>query len=211
MQYICVQVGLLDTNCYILFDDNRQGVVVDPGGNSGRILNIIKQHGLNILYVLLTHVHFDHFLAAGDVIRSTGAKLLVPKDDETALTDPGRSLISLAAGGRGTVLKSDRVLCDGDEITAGELKIKALSTPGHTPGSSCYICGDLLLSGDTLFSGSIGRTDFPGGSFEDIRQSLEKLKRLKGDYTVLPGHGPSTTLSAEKTGNPYMSADGFDY
>ena len=172
MQYICVQVGLLDTNCYILFDDNRQGVVVDPGGNSGRILNIIKQHGLNILYVLLTHVHFDHFLAAGDVIKSTGAKLLVPKDDETALSDPGRSLISLAAGGLGTVLKSDRVLCDGDEITAGELKIKALSTPGHTRAAAA-ISADLLLSGDTLFAGSIGRTDFRAAALRIFANRLK--------------------------------------
>lgn len=212
MQYLCIPVGYLETNCYIIFDNNKQGVVIDPGGSSERIISVIQQHDLKISYILLTHVHFDHFLAASDLIKNTGAKLLVPKCDESSISDPKRSLIGFAPNGSDIILKADGVFDDGNEIIAGELKIKVLSTPGHTPGSSCFICGDLLLSGDTLFAGSIGRTDFPGGDFSEIQRSLEKLSKLEGDYTVLPGHGPKTTLNSERNGNPYMNkSNGFDY
>ena len=211
LQYICVPVGALETNCYIVFDDKNQGFVVDPGGSPDRIISAIIQHDLNITHVLLTHAHFDHFLAAKEIIDYTGAKLYVPKGDLDFLSDPSKSLIRFAHSSEDVSLKADEVLEDGDEIKVGELDVKVLSTPGHTPGSSCFVCGSLLLSGDTLFAGSIGRTDFPGGDYSEIQRSLEKISDLEGDYTVLPGHGPQTTLDDERKGNPYMKSNGFDY
>jgi hydroxyacylglutathione hydrolase len=211
--YICMPVGRMGVNCYIVYDDDRQAVVVDPGSDSERIINAIKKYNFKVIYVMLTHVHFDHILAAGDVIAGTGAKFLVPKDDEAALYDPDRSLMYFAGQNTELNIKPDRLLSDEDTVKAGKLEIRVVHTPGHTPGSSCYICGNLLISGDTLFAGSIGRTDFPGGDSAAIMCSLNRLSELEGDYTVLPGHGPSTTLAEEKRGNPYMNSSGygFDY
>jgi glyoxylase-like metal-dependent hydrolase (beta-lactamase superfamily II) len=211
MEYLCLPVGELETNCYIVYDDNRIGVVIDPGGDSERIISTISKYNLNILHVMLTHVHFDHMLAAKDVLTQTGADLFVPKHDEPALNDPQRSLIYFTGSRSALDVKAARLLADGDIVKAGDLEFKVLNTPGHTPGSSCFLCGDLLISGDTLFAGGIGRTDFPGGSGTAIRNSLQRLSELEGDYTVLPGHGPATTLYAEKCGNPYMNSSGYDF
>ena len=210
MRYLCIPVGDIQTNCYLVFDEGGKGVVVDPGGDAACILDRISEHDLKVEHVLLTHVHFDHILAAEQVLKATGTDLLVPRDDEAALHHPDLSLLSMVR--QSVRLKADRLIDDGDCITAGTLTFRTLHTPGHTPGSSCYLCGDLLISGDTLFAGSAGRTDFPGGDFSALRRSLERLSKLEGDYTVLPGHGPSTTLAEEKEQNPYMkSTDEFDY
>lgn len=211
MPVICLKVGMLPTNCYLLYDKNGQGVVVDPGGDEDLILDTIAQHRLHIAHILLTHVHFDHILAAQAVQRATGADLLVPRADEPALSDGRRSLLSEFMDGEAVpLLKADRLLDDGDSVTAGELTIRVLHTPGHTPGSSCYLCENTLLSGDTLFAGEVGRTDFPGGSEHAIRKSVRRLAELEGDYRVLPGHDEETTLSAERRQNPYMNHD-FNY
>ena len=210
MRYICIPAGELETNCYLVFDGDGRGAAVDPGGDAPLILDAIKKYQLKISHVLLTHVHFDHILAAGEVLKATGADLLVPRDDERALSNPALSLLNFTRNSKGPDLKADRLLDDGDEINAGKLVLKVLHTPGHTPGSSCYLCGGLLFSGDTLFECSAGRTDFPGGDSRALLRSLKRLSELEGDYTVLPGHGPSTTLQNERRGNPYMNAFGYD-
>ena len=211
MPIICLQVGLLPTNCYLLYDENKQGVIVDPGGDEALIMSTIKKQGLTIEHILLTHVHFDHILAVPAVQKATGADLLVPRADEPALNDGERSLLTMIRQRSFSALKADRLLDDGDTITAGNLTLKVLHTPGHTPGSSCYLCENMMLSGDTLFAGEVGRTDFPGGDENAIRRSIRRLAQLEGDYTVLPGHEEQTTLSAERRGNPYMSEHGFNY
>lgn len=204
MNVICIAVGSIQTNCYLVYDDQKTGAVIDPGGEAPRIADAIQKNGLHIEHVLITHTHFDHMLAANDVLKITGADFLVPRDDETALTDPERNLTKFVDGASRCFPKADRVLDDGEEITAGSLHFKVLHTPGHTKGSSCFLCGDTLFSGDTLFAGGVGRTDFPGGDYQAILRSAKRLSKLEGDYAVLPGHGPGTRLSIEKQQNPYM-------
>lgn len=210
MNVICLTVGSIGTNCYLVYDDRKTGVVIDPGGEAPRIVGEIQKNGLHIEHILITHVHFDHILAAEDVLKATGADFLVPRDDEAALTDPKRNLTEFTGGSR-RFPKADCVLDDGEEIAAGALRFKVLHTPGHTKGSCCFLCGDTLFSGDTIFAGSVGRTDFPGGDPDAVFHSAKRLSKLEGDYTVLPGHGPGTTLDAERRRNPYMQENIDDF
>ena len=178
--------------------------MVDPGDDAPRILDAIWQLHLHITHILLTHAHFDHMLAVREIAQATGADLLVPLEDEPALADSKLSLVHKKSTLVSHPLKADRLLSDGDTVEAGELVIHVLHTPGHTRGSSCYQCENLLLTGDTLFHGCVGRTDFPGGSMRAMAASMSRLSQLKDDYTVLPGHKTLTTLSQEKRYNPYM-------
>ncbi len=203
MKIRCLTVGPMQANCYLLSDEKGRTVVIDPGDEAGRILEQIRKDGLTAEAVLLTHAHFDHFLAADEVRRQTGAPLWVYKTDASALADPGRSLTMLAKGGS-TPLQPDRLLEDGEEMTIGNLILHVLHTPGHTPGSCCFLCGDALFSGDTLFAGSIGRTDFPGGDSRAMAASLRMLASLERNYRVYPGHGEETTLERERMQNPYF-------
>lgn len=203
MPFARLAVGKLDTNCYIVFDNQNKGVIIDPGDEAHRILDAVEERQLEIEYIMLTHVHFDHMLAVDKVQKRTGAGLLVPRGDADALTNSSKSLMFMS-GGVKVSLKADRLLDDSDTVTVGKLCFHVISTPGHTPGSSCYLCGDLLITGDTLFAGGFGRTDFAGGDNHAMRRSLVRLSELKGDYTVLPGHGETTTLENERHNNPYM-------
>ncbi len=205
MEILTLPVGPLQANCYLLFDEGKNTAVVDPGGDAERILEEIHRRQLKVQAVLLTHVHFDHMLAADEVQAATGAPLWIPKGDEAALTDPSRSLLQWLQEKSKTPLRPDRLVEDRDILTVGKLRLEVIATPGHTPGSCCYRCGDALLTGDTLFAGGVGRTDFPGGDEGMLRESLHRLSKLEGEYTVLPGHGPATTLDKERSGNPYLS------
>ena len=113
-------------------------------------------------------------------------------------------------GGGSQTLSAAGKLRDGEVVEAGKLRLTVLHTPGHTPGSCCFLCGDVLFTGDTLFRGSVGRTDFPGGSYDALKRSLDRLAALPGDYTLLPGHDDATTLAEERAGNPYMNDSFFD-
>ena len=198
MEIRTLPVGQLDTNCYIVWEADGQAVVIDPGAQAGRILDEADAAGVRVRAVLLTHVHFDHILAAREIMNATGAELLVPAGDEPALTSPARSLLAM-------FLQADRLLADGDTVTAGGLTLTVMHTPGHTPGSSCYIGDGVIFSGDTLFAGGAGRTDFPGGDEAALRRSLTRLAALEGDYRVFPGHEESTTLQRERLENPYVN------
>lgn len=206
MEILTLPVGELMTNCYIVYEPDRQAVIIDPGAQAGRILEAVRKAEVTARHVLLTHVHFDHIEAAKEVLEATGADLLVPAGDAPALTNPVTSLVSLFRPGTRCDLQAARTLRDGDTVTAGALTLKVLHTPGHTPGSSCYLGDGILFSGDTLFAGSAGRTDFPGGDGTALLRSLKRLAALPGDYRVYPGHDESTTLEAERRHNPYMSA-----
>lgn len=212
MRVICMPVGELDTNCYLVADDSGSAALIDPGGQAEDILARAEKEALNITHILLTHAHFDHMLAAEEVIKATGAKLCVYADDQSALTDPVKNLTAFFAPDRPVELTADRVLREGDSVQIGDLHFTVLHTPGHTPGSCCYLCEDALFSGDTLFSGSEGRTDFPGGDYRAIAASLRRLASLDGDRVVYAGHGPATTLERERKTNPYMTGryDEFD-
>ena len=203
-------------NTYVLGEEGEPALIIDPGYNHSGALNryITKHHGGKILAIALTHGHFDHVLALGKLKREyPDLKIAVSEKDAVYLSDGGERIsgdIALFDTGsfynRLTSLLpvpgADILLSDGDEIA----DFRVIGTPGHTKGSICLYSEKekVIFTGDTLFSGSIGRTDMPGGSYRDICSSLTKLKALPGDTAVFPGHGPSTTIANEVKNNPYM-------
>ncbi len=198
-------VGIIDTNCYLVTDEaTGESAVIDPGGMTPRLEAALKEH--SVKYILLTHGHYDHILGVAQAKRLTGADVLISSEDSPCLYDDEQSRAGLHFPEPQEHLYANRTLSDGDIITFGEKKIKVVSTPGHTPGCVCYVFEDdgLIFSGDTLFQGTIGRTDFATGSMPDMLKSLSKLKSIDGEFTVFPGHGPGTNLEYEKQNNPYM-------
>ena len=210
MQIIRLPVGMLQANCYLVAEAGGDAVVIDPGAEAERIIEAVRSRDLKVKHILLTHVHFDHMQAAADVAAATGADILAPEGDWPALTDPQLSLCHMMPGGGSQTLSAAGKLRDGEVVEAGKLRLTVLHTPGHTPGSCCFLCGDVLFTGDTLFRGSVGRTDFPGGSYDALKRSLDRLAALPGDYTLLPGHDDATTLAEERAGTPYMNDSFFD-
>ncbi|MCX7780574.1 MAG: MBL fold metallo-hydrolase [Negativicutes bacterium] len=205
MKIIALQVGNLGTNCYIAYDERaREAIVVDPGGNAQEIMAEIRRAGLAVKYIVNTHGHADHVLANLKIKEATGALLLIHQDDAGMLTSPHRNLSTFIGGGA-VCGPADQMLNDGDVIEAGSMKFTVLHTPGHTPGGICLYCDNVLFSGDTLFAESIGRTDFPGGSYRQLLDSIrEKLLVLADEVKVYPGHGPETTIGWERRMNPFI-------
>ncbi|MBR5540200.1 MAG: MBL fold metallo-hydrolase [Clostridia bacterium] len=199
MTFERIPVGAMAANCCLVYDEQKNAAVIDPGDEPELLLARIQKYGLTVRAILLTHVHFDHIQAVKELQAETCAPLLVHEAEVPALTDPAFSLVMTPYH-----LTADRVLHDGDTVEVGELTFTVLHTPGHTDGSVCYWCGDTLFSGDTLFAGSIGRTDFAGGDFTAMRKSLARLAALPDDIRVIPGHGPETTIGFEKRHNPFV-------
>ena len=197
-------LGELDTNCYIVWDDNCVAMVIDPADEAEKILSVIQSEGLSVAAVVLTHVHFDHLLAAEEVCAATGAPLCIGRGDEDALLDPIRNLSGVFQLCAPVRLNADKLLSHGDVLTIGRLSLTVLETPGHTPGSICLMGEGVLFSGDTLFYDSIGRVDFPGGDVPAMLESLRRLMALPEDLRVYSGHGPETTIGREVAYNPYL-------
>ena len=187
-------LGDYQTNCYFLWEEGSSTcAVIDPGYEPQKVLAAAENFGKTIEAVLLTHGHVDHVGAVRDVVAATDCRVyLCPKE----LSLPPQ----ITAG----PLYYTDTYEDGDFISVAGLQLQVLCTPGHTPGSVCLMCEDILISGDTLFAGSCGRTDFPGGSTETILRSLQRLAGLPGDFRVFPGHGEDTSLSRERQYNPFM-------
>ena len=183
-------LGAYQTNCYLL-SNGTDAVVIDPGYEPDTILDALE--GLTLKAILLTHGHFDHVGGVKQLAAETGCKVYICAEE---LNMPSR----LAGGG---IYHTDTYK-DGDVLHLAGLEWKVLQTPGHTPGGVCLLCGDALFSGDTLFAGTCGRTDLPGGDYQTIRKSLQKLAALEGNLQVLPGHGPASNLELERRLNPYM-------
>ncbi len=199
MNVKAVSVGELGTNCYIVYNDNT-GIIIDPGDQGEKIWRVVCELGISVSTVILTHYHFDHVGAVDYVCQMTGAKLAIGEHDSDSYQNPP-SIFSFA---KPPVKKIDILLHDGDEITIGSDKLKVLHTPGHTPGGISLIGENFAFCGDTLFCESVGRTDFPGGSFTEERASVMKLLELKNETVLYCGHGPSTTVMHEKKYNPYL-------
>ena len=197
-------LGELDTNCHIVWGDNRVAMVVDPADEADKILSLIKDEKLSVAAVVLTHVHFDHLLAAEEVCAATGAPLCIGKGDEDALSDPIRNLSGVFQMCPSVCLQADKLLSDGDVLPIGDLSFGVLETPGHTPGCICLMGEDVLFAGDTLFYDSIGRVDFPGSDVPSMIASLRRLMALPADLRVYSGHGPETTIGREVARNPYL-------
>jgi glyoxylase-like metal-dependent hydrolase (beta-lactamase superfamily II) len=200
-------VGPLFSNCYIVWDDEaNEGVVIDPGDDAEAILKRVKELGINVKYILATHGHFDHVGAVMPLKRELKAEFFAHKGDFFFIEDGVTS-----ARGWGVHIEQpptpDRFIEEGDTVKIGKFKLKVLHTPGHSPGGVSFLNDRMVFCGDTLFQGSIGRTDFRQGSFEDISQSIKtRLYVLPDDTIVYTGHGPITSIGDEKKFNDYVRA-----
>lgn len=204
MEIKVIPCGILKTNCYILSDKNRQGLIIDPGADSDHILDYVQTEGIRVKYIVNTHGHWDHIGANIPVAAATGASILIHALDKDFLEDEKLNLSgAFGVSGRGGI--AGELLTDGDMVAVGDISLLVLHTPGHTQGSISLLGDGMVFAGDALFRGSIGRTDLPTGSMEAMNQSLsEKLLVLSDDTIVYPGHGKATTIGAEKENNPYI-------
>ena len=190
------------TNCYIVHDEAAKTcAVIDPGFTPEQVLEYVGKLGLTVDAILLTHGHFDHVGGVEAIVKATNCALWMRESDYTQFKNPQNVFFYPIHDCDFTEV---RFCEEGEQIHAGGLTFTALETPGHTWGSVCYVCENAMFSGDTLFAGSCGRTDLPGGDWQTIMLSLERLAELEGDYNVYPGHGEATTLDRERNTNPYM-------
>ena len=193
-----------DENCYVVSDNTGEGVVIDPGGMASTILEYIREARLSIKAVLNTHGHCDH-IGADDAIRdATEAPLYIHKEDAPMLGDVKLNL-SAFMGFRALARPAEHLLSEGDVISFGQSKLEVLHTPGHSKGGVCFVGNGVVFTGDTLFAGSIGRSDFPGGSEVELIGNIKKrLLVLPDDMKVYSGHGPSSEIGWERARNPYL-------
>ena len=199
--------GMLSVNTYLAVDEEtNKGIIVDPGGYNKALTNAVAENGTNIEYIIITHGHSDHICGVNEHKEEfPNAKVVAYKDEEPMLLSPDMNQ-SIAFGQPYTV-KADILVSDGDELDFGNLTMKFMHTPGHTKGGMCIYIekANVLFSGDTLFCQSIGRTDFPGGSYAEITDSIRnKLFKLPDETNVFPGHMGTTTICFEKENNPFV-------
>ncbi len=205
-KYYQLPLGELGANCYIIPAEDNKAVVIDPASSS-EVLMFLKSHGLSLGAIIITHGHFDHFAGVPALVRETGAEVIAPKDDLQMLSSAVKSRADFMPRTPFEPVTADRTFSDGDEFSACGISFKAMSAPGHTLGSTLLFCptlGDIIFTGDVIFSGAVGRTDGFSGSALQMRQSLARIGAIDGEYTLLCGHGESTTLTTEKKYNPYL-------
>ena len=191
-------------NSYLLISGG-EAALVDPSAPPEAAIPLLS--GARVKYILLTHGHYDHILFLDEAKKAFNAPVLIHGGDADFLSDPEKNLFFPFFGEDVTFEPADDLLEDGDEIVIGDGAVRVMHTPGHTPGSVCFLFGKSALTGDTLFRMSVGRTDFPGGDRATLNKSLKALASLPPDVTIYPGHGPASTIGAEILANPYMNGD----
>lgn len=201
------QLGMVRTNCYLIHnDETKEVIIVDPADNAKIIEQMIKEKNLSVQAILLTHGHFDHILAANELHDTYHVPIMAHENEKQILEDPSLNL-SIGMGEEPCTVKADYFFKDNEIIELLHTKVKVLHTPGHTAGGVCYLFlkEKMMLSGDTLFEESVGRTDFPTGSMSTLVHSIkEKLMVLEDEITVYPGHEGETSISHERNFNPYI-------
>jgi len=208
MIHVVLPVGPLQCNCSIIGDETtREAMVIDPGDNIEQIFALVREHNLQVKQIVITHAHIDHVGGAMKLHARTGAPILLNQNDYALLKmlDAQAAWIGVQPPGE---VEIEADLPHGQILRAGNLEASVMHTPGHTEGSVClyFPAEKMLIAGDTLFAGSIGRTDLPGGSFDKIMRSLhQRVLTLPEETSVLPGHGPRTTIGAEKEDNPFLA------
>ena len=202
MKIECRPLGAIAANCYMISGESA-AVVVDPGAYSLKVKDFLDENKDKARMIILTHGHFDHIGGALRLREETGTQITVGENDAKALSDPKLNLSELF-GISMQPFEADKTVSGGDVLTVGDLEFKVIHTPGHTVGGICLLLGDVLISGDILFEGSVGRTDFPGGNTNELIDSLAKLMTLDGETRVLSGHGRETTIKKERIHNPCL-------
>lgn len=198
----------MGVNCYLLAcEQTKKAILIDPGAGSKMIENWVKDKGFEIVNILLTHGHYDHIGSVEYLRKELNTDVAIHKDDAEMLTDPSKNLSSFL--GKGMELSPAEILLeDNQEIEVGKITLKVIHTPGHTPGGICILTDDGLISGDTLFDGSVGRADFPGGNMQLLISSIKnRLMDLPDETVVYPGHESRTTIGRERSSNPFINGN----
>lgn len=196
-----LSLGPLEVNCYIVFEaDTKEGIIIDPGDEPDRISEVVDSQGVKVSHIVCTHTHFDHVGAIPGLKAKMKAKIVIHEDDRQVYAR-AKDMAKFWGFSLDDLPEPELLVKEGDELAVGSVKFKILHTPGHSPGSMCLLGEGLLFSGDTLFAGSIGRTDFPGGSLDQMKASFKRLMSLPGGTKVLPGHGPTSTIKIEQSEN----------
>jgi len=207
-EIIAIPVGALEVNCYLVWDKaTGEGVVIDPGADAQEIIATVRENDVKVRFVVNTHGHFDHVGADAAMKAAFGAPVAIHPDDAALMAEAHEHGVFFGVE-TPKQAAADIALKDGDTLEAGPLRFRVIHTPGHTRGGVCLYMdqGKTLFTGDTLFAGSIGRTDFEGGSMDSLLESIAaRLLVLDDDVLVLPGHGPSSTIGEERRENPYLA------
>lgn len=196
-------LGALQTNCYVLEGEDNKAVVIDPA-SSAEVIRFLNSKNLTLGAIILTHGHFDHFAGVPELKRRTDCEVIGTKPDEEMFKSAAKSWADFMPYMEFEPVTLDRSFSDGEEFTACGIAFRVMATPGHTAGSCLLFVDDVIFAGDTIFCGSIGRTDGYSASGAAMRRSLDKIAAIEGDYRIYSGHGEPTTLSFEKENNPFM-------
>ncbi len=206
IDFVKTVVGALEANCYVIWDkDTMEGAVIDPGGDVEDIAEIVEKKGITVKYILLTHAHFDHTHGAGELEEKYNAPIAI-SPEESFLIHDDLGLLMYYGDEKYIPVEPKIDLHDGDVLDLGNSKIEVIATPGHSKGGVCFGTDAGVFCGDTIFAGSVGRCDLPGGSMQELVESAAKqILTMKDDVVLHPGHGPDTTVGRERMSNPYLA------